>query len=118
MPKAGNTRYMRPGSTPEARESQMIALAVDCAERQMREGTASATVICHYLKLGTERERLEREQLRNQNKLIEAKTKNLQSIEETRQLLDQAMRAFTTYKGTEDDSDAFDPDEEQDPDIF
>lgn len=42
-----------PATTPEARENQLIALAVDLAEKQMREGTASAQVITHYLKLGS-----------------------------------------------------------------
>lgn len=113
----GKSASMRPGSTPDARESQMISLAVDCAEKQMRDGTASATVIVHYLKLATQRERLECQILKQQEALIAAKTKNLESVEETKKLLDAAMRAFTTYSGTED-SDGDNSDEIDDPDIF
>lgn len=38
-------RKMRPALTPEARENQLAALAVDLAERQLREGTASSQVM-------------------------------------------------------------------------
>ena len=58
-----STKKMRPALTPEARENQMIALAVDCAEQQLRDGTASSQVIVHYLKLGSSKERLEKEKL-------------------------------------------------------
>ena len=68
----------RPAMSPEARENQLRSLAVDCAERQMREGTASAAVIVHYLKLGTEKERLEREKLKAENQLLQAKTKAIE----------------------------------------
>ena len=81
-------RKIRPALTPEARENQMIALAVDLAEKQLLEGTASSQVITHYLKLGTTKEKLEREILEKQKALIEAKTENLQSakrIEEINQ---------------------------------
>ena len=41
-------RKIRPALTPEARENQMIALAVDLAEKQLLEGTASSQVITHH----------------------------------------------------------------------
>ena len=72
-------RKIRPALTPEARENQMISLAVDLAEKQLLEGTASSQVITHDLKLGTTKEKLEREILEKQKALIEAKTENLQS---------------------------------------
>ena len=58
----------RPALSPEARENQMIALAVDLAEQQLRDGTASAQVITHFLKLGTSKAELEKEKLRQENK--------------------------------------------------
>ena len=63
MPKVAKTER-RPMLTPEAKENQMISLAMDCAERQMMEGTASSQVITHFLKLGSGKERLERENLK------------------------------------------------------
>ena len=69
-----SSRMMRPALTPEARENQLVSLAVDLAEKQLREGTASSQVITHYLKLGSTKERIEKEILEKQKELIEAKT--------------------------------------------
>ncbi len=87
-----------PATTPEARENQLIALAVDLAEKQMREGTASAQVITHYLKLGSTKERLEKDILEKQKKLIEAKTESLQSAKRIEELYANALDAMRLYK--------------------
>jgi hypothetical protein len=92
-------KNMRPALTPEARENQLIALAVDRAEQQLRDGTASAQVICHYLKLGATTARLEREKLINENKLLEAKTKALESEEKREELYVNAINAMREYSG-------------------
>lgn len=93
------TKRMRPATTPEARENQLISLAVDLAERQLLEGTASSQVITHYLKLGTQKERIEREILEKQKELIEAKTQNLQSAQRTEELYTKALEAMRNYGG-------------------
>ena len=67
-----SSKRMRPALTPEARENQMISLAVDLAEKQLMEGTASSQVITHYLKLGSTKERIEKEILEKQKQLIDA----------------------------------------------
>ena len=87
--------------TEAAREKQMVALAVDLAEKQLREGTASAQVITHYLKLGTEREKLERAILKEQRDLITEKTKALKSAAHMEELYAQAIAAMKTYGGGE-----------------
>jgi len=92
-------RKMRPALSPEARESQMISLAVDLAERQLQEGTASSQVITHYLKLGSIRERLERERLEEENKLLRAKTEALESSKEIKALYEDALKAMKSYAG-------------------
>lgn len=98
----------RPGSTPESRENQLISLAVDLAEKQLREGTASSQVITHYLKLGTTMSRLEREKLKHENELLEAKTSALKSAERIEGLYAKAIKAFGTYRGEEDEVDGDD----------
>jgi hypothetical protein len=95
-------RKMRPALTPEARENQMISLAMDCAEQQLRDGTASSQVITHFLKLGSERERLERERLEEENKLLKAKTEQLQSQRRVEELYADAIKAMRTYGGQGD----------------
>lgn len=89
----------KPSKTPEGREQQMIALAVDLAEKQLREGTASAQVITHYLKLGTENAKLEREILKQQKELIVAKTDNYLSAKRTEEKYQEAINAMMEYQG-------------------
>ena len=93
---------MRPALTPEARENQMISLAVDLAEQQLREGTASSQVITHYLKLGSTREKLERERLAEENRLLKAKTKAIENAEEVKVLYENALKAMRNYGGQGD----------------
>lgn len=85
--------------TPEERENQLIALAVDLAEKQLMEGTASSQVITHYLKLATERERLERDILAEQRKLVAAKTEAIESAKQTEELYRDALNAMRAYSG-------------------
>lgn len=94
-----STRKRRPALTPEARENQMIALAVDLAEKQLMEGTASSQVITHYLKLGSTKERIEKEILEKQKELIEAKTQSLRSAERFEELYEEAIKAMQNYSG-------------------
>lgn len=91
------TRRSRPALTPESRENQLVALAVDLAEQQLREGTASSQVITHYLKLGTARERLEREKLEKENQLLIAKTEAIQSSKRIEELYMNALNAMRDY---------------------
>ena len=90
---------MRPALSPEARENQMISLAVDLAERQLIEGTASSQVITHFLKLGTTRAELEKEKLKRENKVLEAKAKAIESSEEVKVLYENALKAMRNYAG-------------------
>ena len=92
-------KKMRPALTPEARENQMIALAVDLAEKQLMEGTASAQVITHYLKLGATTAQYEKEQLKLENELLKAKTKALESQERVEELYSNAIAAMRNYGG-------------------
>ena len=104
------TKKIRPATTPEARENQLIALAVDLAEKQLLEGTASSQVITHYLKLGTQKEKIEREILETQKELITAKTEALQATKRIEELYSNAIAAMKTYSGQNNDDDEEDDD--------
>ena len=91
----------RPATTPEGRENQLIALAVDLAEKQMRAGTASAQVISHYLKLGSTREQLEQERLSRENELLAAKAEQIASSAKIEELYKGAIDAMRSYSGQE-----------------
>jgi hypothetical protein len=92
-------RRRPPATTPEARENQLIALAVDLAEKQLLKGTASSQVISHYLKLGSTKERLEKEILEKQKELITAKTEAIQSAKRVEELYKNALDAMRSYSG-------------------
>lgn len=102
-PKAEQAPRKRPpAKTVEGRENQMIALAVDLAEKQLVEGTASSQIVSHYLKLATTKARVELEIAEKQRDLIVAKTESLRSNEEIKELYTQAMSAFRQYAGQEE----------------
>ena len=95
-------RKIRPALTPEARENQLIALAIDRAEQQLLDGTASSQVITHYLKLGSTKERLEREKLERENELLRAKAESIQSAQRIEELYKNALDAMRSYRGEGD----------------
>lgn len=101
-----------PATTPEGRENQLISAAVDLAETQILNGTASSQVITHYLKLGTTRERLEQERLRRENILLEKKSEALESGKHLEELFDRAISAMKSYQGAEEPLEMPDDDEE------
>ena len=102
---SGSPRKMRPALTPEARENQLISLAVDLAEKQLQEGTASSQVITHYLKLGSTKERIEKEILEKQKELIIAKTEAMQSAKRVEELYSNALDAMRRYSGNGNEND-------------
>ena len=96
---------IRPALTPESREKQMISLAVDLAEKQLLDGTASSQVITHYLKLGTMKEQLEIKRIEQEIELQKAKTKALDNADEIKQLYKNALDAMRMYSGYGGSSD-------------
>lgn len=106
-------RPRRPAMTDENREGQLVTLAIDLAERQLSEGTASSQVITHYLKLGSTREKLEQERLRRENDLLASKAEMLASAKRVEELYAKALDAMRTYSGQELEP-AADYDEEYD----
>lgn len=101
--KVNTKKSAPPATTPQGREDQLISLAIDLAEKQLREGTASAQVTTHFLKLASSKEKLEREKLELENELIKAKTESLQSQKRTEELYTNAIAAMRSYAGLEVD---------------
>lgn len=98
-------RFGRPATTLEGREAQLVSLAVDLAEKQLREGTASSQVMTHYLKLGSTREQLEQERLIRENELLRAKNEQLASAKKVEELYAAALDAMRSYAGQEVEED-------------
>lgn len=108
--ESASTESFRLPMSPEARENQMISLAIDLAEKQLREGTASSQVISHYLKLGSTKDRLEKEIMSAQRDLYMAKAKSIESNDNIEQMVKEAFDAMRLYQGADIDY--------EDPDIY
>lgn len=91
----------RPAMTDEDRENQLISAAIDLAERQLSDGTATSQVITHYLKLGSTREKLEQERLIRENELLTARVDTLASAKKIEELYAAALNAMRDYAGRE-----------------
>ena len=92
-----------PALSQEARENELISLAYDRAEEQLREGVASSQVITHFLRMGTERERKEREKLEAEVEVLQAKKKAYESTERIEALYSEAIKAMQLYGGRDSD---------------
>ena len=99
------TKTIRPAFSPEARENQLISLAVDLAEKQLIDGTASSQVISHYLKLGSTKERVELEKLKLEKDLVAAKTENMRSAQRSEEMYAEVLKAMKRYSGAGDVDD-------------
>ena len=103
--ESNSQKKIRPALTPEARENQMIALAVDLVEQRLLDGTASSQETTHFLKLGSMKNRLEMEKLKEENKLLQAKTESIQSAKRIEELYTEAINAMRRYSGNGDGDD-------------
>lgn len=98
-PSTTTTPKRRPALTPEARENQLIALAVDLVEQRLIDGTASSQETTHFLKLATQKSRLENQLLEAQTQMAIAKKEALQSQKRSEEMFAEAIKAFRTYSG-------------------
>ena len=105
MPKKTQDVSRKPATSGEEQENIMIGLAVKQAEKELREGKASAQVVLHYLKLGSTKERLEREKREQETSLVKAKTKAYQSADELKEMYKDAIKAMGIYSGEVDEDE-------------
>lgn len=102
------TRKIVPADDPEARQNQLIALAVERVEQRLLDGTATGQEIIHFLKLATTKHQLETERLRKENTLLEAKTEQIKSEKQTAEMFAEAIEAMRSYKPPEDEEEVDD----------
>lgn len=113
-----NRRSGPPAKTPDERENQLIEAAVDLSERRILDGSASSQEVVHWLKLGSSRERLEQQRLKNEVLLLETKNEHMQSEMRTEALIRDALQAMRSYSGAEPDPNEETGDAEHDPDVY
>ena len=106
-------KKIRPALTPEARENQLIALAIDCVEERLLNRTASSQVTVHFLKLASSKYKVELEKMKLENELIQAKTKAIADAADMKELYSEAIKAMRLYSGQGSESD---PEDDEDDD--
>lgn len=94
-----------PAITLEARENELIAKAVDEAEKRIENGTASDSLLIHWLRQGTVRMQLEKSKLEADVKLAEAKAESIAASQRQEELAAEAIRAMKLYTGQVDYDD-------------
>lgn len=100
-------RRSRPGESLEAREKRLILLATNLVEKRLEEGTASSQEVTHFLRLGTTRERLEQERIRNENALSQAKKASIEADQRRDEIYEKALAQFRTYIGADDQDEDY-----------
>lgn len=103
--KSKTTKKDPPALTPEAKESRIVAKAMDMAEEMIDNRTASSQILVHFLKLGTVRAELELEELRHKTALTKAKTDEIESNKQNKQFYEEVMKHMKMYTGVDEDDD-------------
>lgn len=102
---------LRPGLTPEAEENQCIAMAYSLVKQRLADGSASSQETTHFLKMGSSKTRKEIERLEEENKLLRAKTEQIESAADHGELYIKVLKAMSLYQGRgdvgEDDDDEY-----------
>ena len=98
-PQGSKKKPIRPALTPEARENQLISLAIDLVEQRLLDGTASSQETTHFLKLASSETRLKKQLLEKEMELKAAKTKQIESEEKQEEMFARAIEAMRRYKG-------------------
>lgn len=107
-PSSSNKAPMRPALTPEARENQLISLAIDLVEQRLIDGTASSQETTHFLKLASRKAKLEAERAELENELIKAKTQAIHDQADMKTLYQDAIKAMQRYSGHGNDDESED----------
>ena len=100
-----------PAISIQDREDQLIALAVDLAEQRLRDGTASNQLIAEIMKLGTTKERLQKEKLQRENEMLRAKTEAIEAQKKTDEIYAKALNAMRSYAGLGGYEDEYEDDD-------
>lgn len=117
-PDASRPPLPPPATTLEGREEQLIAAAMNLAERRIDEGTASAQEVVHFLRLGSVKNQLEQDKLRQENNLLLSRITELESRRGSEELMQRALNAFRGYAGMDDVDPEEEAHDEGHPDVF
>lgn len=100
-----------PTSAEEA-EDLLINKAINLAMKRLEDETASNGLIAEIIKLGTAKERLQKEKLKKENDLLRAKTEAIKSQKNTEEFYSRVLDALHSYAPSIYNPDAGDDDDE------
>lgn len=100
---SGNKNHRRPPVSPEDYERRLIGMAYELAEKQLQDGTASPSVVSHFLKMGSTRENLEEQHIQKKVDHLDAQINHIKSSEYAEELYRQALEAMKRYSGNQDE---------------
>lgn len=101
--KSGRRRP--PARSLENRENQLIELAYDLVEERIRNKTATAAELCHFLKMGTAKTQLEKKKLEAETMLLESKKEAVDFSKRNDAMYEEVISAFRSYQGIEEDDE-------------
>lgn len=105
MKESKSGRKQAPARSVEGREQQMMALAMDLAEKKLRDGTASNQLICHFLKQATVMTELEKEKIAAEVELRKAQVKSINEQKSMEEAYNKAIEALKSYQGIQNEDD-------------
>lgn len=76
---------------------------MDLVEQRIHQGTASAQETVHFLRLGSVRNQLEQDKIRQENLVLQTRVKEMESRKSGEGLYAKALAAFRGYSGQDED---------------
>ena len=102
-PDQMQTTSILTSSTPEGRENELIDMAYNEVARRIANHEATSAELVHFLKMGSEKERLERSKIEAEMELQRAKTVAIEEGRSMEAIAKEAMEAFKRYSGADDE---------------
>lgn len=88
-----------PPRSEEEEEKIACGLAMDLAIQWLKDGTAPAQVVCHFLQLQTSKAKLEIRKIDKETKLAEAKIEAMEAAKIQTEKYEEVIAAMKSYNG-------------------
>lgn len=88
-----------PPRSEEEEEKEACGYAMDLAKQWLKEGTAPAQIVLHFLKIQSQREQAELAKTQKEIELLEVKKKVIISEEEQEKKYQEVIKAISAYNG-------------------
>lgn len=83
---------------PQRRLNQVVNQAFDIVEQQMLDGSVAPSVLTFLMRMGTDRDGLETENLRTKSELNKSRIKEIDEKASQKNMMEEAVQAFKNYQ--------------------